>query len=320
MKAKNQISERIRRARKVLKNPYAYLNGRGEFDAIFPAAPADVHEARRRLGNQYAYLDGDGGYSEWRADKESGWNRGDAVIDEVILLNGRVKGEKLSRQDIEEIVRRLQNSLWKNRAQLWPGKEVGLLDVLDPFVALQAIGYSATLDESLGRYSDENQAFEVAGLLDNEKREVRISRRFTPVIRNFTAAHELAHAVLHDTNGLHRDRPLNGVSRSIAKDPMEYQADKFAAYFLMPEKIVQQAFEDTFLMQSFVVDTNSVFALGFEGIDSFRESCPTIRDAAKILASTSRFNGEQVVPLAERFGVSVEAMAIRLEELKLVGD
>lgn len=320
MKAKNQINERIRQARMALKNPYAFLNGNGEFDAIFPAPAADVHEARRRLGNQYAYLDGDGGYSEWRADKESVRDFDDVMIDEAALLDGRMKGNKFSRQDIEEIVRRLQNSLWSNRAQLWPGKEVGPVDVLDPFVALRAVGYTATLDESLGRYSDENEAFEVAGMFDNEKREVHVSRRFTSPIRNFTAAHELAHAVLHNTNGLHRDRPLNGVSRPIAKDPTEYQADKFATYFLMPEKLVRKVFENTFLEKPFVFDANSTFALGFEGVDSFRESCPTIRDSAKLLASINRFNGEQIIPLAERFGVSVEAMAIRLEELKLVSD
>jgi hypothetical protein len=44
----------------------------------------------------------------------------------------------------------------------------------------------------------------------------------------------------------------------------------------------------------------------------------TLRDLARLLASATYYNGKAVYSLTEIFGVSVEAMAIRLEELDLV--
>lgn len=62
--------------------------------------------------------------------------------------------------------------------------------------------------------------------------------------RRFTAAHELAHAVLH------RDRMGRFISDASvnesgeAVEPMEREADRFAAQLLMPEKILRKRAEE----------------------------------------------------------------------------
>ena len=44
----------------------------------------------------------------------------------------------------------------------------------------------------------------------------------------------------------------------------------------------------------------------------------SLRDISRILAKTESFNGQYFRSLADQFYVSVEAMAIRLEELSLL--
>jgi hypothetical protein len=46
--------------------------------------------------------------------------------------------------------------------------------------------------------------------------------------------------------------------------------------------------------------------------------CRSERDLAKVLASAQHYNGSHFKSLSERFGVSVGAMAIRIEELSLI--
>jgi Zn-dependent peptidase ImmA (M78 family) len=85
----------------------------------------------------------------------------------------------------------------------------------------------------------------VAGIIDKDKKEVFISRRYPVAVRNFTAAHELGHAIMHQQSGLHRDKPIDG-SAGGQRDPIEKEADYFAACFLMPEKLVCSVFKQRF--------------------------------------------------------------------------
>ena len=309
------LNEKIRRSRKLLQDPYAYLDGEGGYDALDVAAPANVHEARRLLENQYAYLDENGGYTEWRGSaSETGSAR---LIDPVALLDGRAKDRDFSKKEIEAIARRLHVELWNRRKEIWPArKDVSPSEILDPSTALISIGYSVDVAESLGQYSGE--LFEVAGIIDNSNLNVQISRRFSSEIRRFTIAHELGHATLHSSSGLHRDRALDGASGSGPRPSREAEADLFASYFLLPEKPLREAFERAFLTQRFALTEERAFALTSKTLDYVQRRCRTTRDLARMLASAEYYNGVYFDSWARRFGVSIEAMAIRLEELGLI--
>ena len=158
------------------------------------------------------------------------------------VLNGRRRGRAFTRPDIERIVRNLQNEMWLRRAELFPSvDDVDPLQILDPELALRSLGYRVVMRESLGQHAAGRDSFEVAGIVDNFNETVEISRRFSPVIRNFTTAHELGHAVLDQGSGLYRDRGLDGGGLG-PRDPRESEADIFASYFLLPEKQVRAAF------------------------------------------------------------------------------
>jgi Zn-dependent peptidase ImmA (M78 family) len=310
------MDDLIRQSRKLLQNPYAHLDGDGGFDAIIPERYLNVHEARRLLENQYAYLDAEGGYSEWPY-YEKGTPNGRMVVDTDELLGNLSKDHRFTNQEIEAIVRRLQAQLWRRRHELWPArKEVGPLEILDPSVALESIGFALELHETLGQSSGNGELFEIAGVLDTSDSRVQISRRFSPEIRRFTTAHELAHAVLHTGSGLHRDRALDGSPANRSRDAKESEADIFAAYFLLPEKQVRRVFEEIFLTPRFVLTDETAFALA-EDLAVLRRRCRTLRDLTRMLAAAKKYNLEAVNSMTERFGVSTEAMAIRLEELGL---
>lgn len=257
-----------------------------------------ISEHRRLLGNPYAYLDGEGGISAVSDQKPS------------------IRANSCS-NDIESVARAVQLDLWSRRTELGFSSEAKPRDILQPDIALRLIGFDVRLEETLGRFRDgANREIEVAGVFDAENRIVSVSRRVPHEVRLFTLAHELGHAVFGHQTGLHRDRPLSG--DSVSRDPIEAIADKFATAFLMPRKLVCSEFEQTFLTRNFVLNDATVFALARCDLPTFEKKFPSRRAVARVLASTDRFNGEQIVPLNKRFRVSIEAMAIRLEELALV--
>jgi len=182
---------------------------------------------------------------------------------------------------------------------------------------LQLLGYRVGLEESLGQYSRGRELFEVAGIIDESEKHVMISRRFSRHIMNFTTAHELGHAVLHQETGLHRDRAQDGGAYQSPRDETETEADMFAAYFLMPEKLVKEAFNDMFLTSNFVIDELTAHSLGHNDILALEKKCRTLRDLTTLLAGAEQYNGRFFNSLAKQFGVSTAAMAIRIEELNL---
>src|SRR5690606_37085640 len=97
------------------------------------------------------------------------------------------------------------------------------------------------------------------GLIDKQSRQVLLSSGLPPTVRNFTAAHELGHALMHEFEGMHRDKPLDGSSTN--NNPQEGEAERFAAYFLMPEKLLRKAFEQSFGMAPFLLNDETRFAL-----------------------------------------------------------
>lgn len=190
------------------------------------------------------------------------------------------------------------------------------ITLLEPELVFELIGYSYAAMGSLGQF-DHGQV-EVAGIIDNSSKEVQISQQFPNNVQRFTGAHELGHALLHpDLAGRHRDKPVDGLNSNQRRDPKEIEADKFAAYFLMPEKLVKRKFKEHFLTDCFVLNDHTKFALGSLPED-FEDNCNDIDYLAEMLAVADNYNGQRRVPLAMEFKVSIRAMAIRLKELKLL--
>lgn len=218
-------------------------------------------------------------------------------------------------EEIDERAKELRSIVWRNRFKISTknGLTFEETDLMDPEIALRMLGYSFSLEESLGRTG----AFEIAGLLDALAGEVKVSRQMKAEIRLFTTAHELGHIILHpQLNEAHRDRPLDG--SVISRTPREKEADKFASSYLMPSIPVRDKFAAIFGTDKFVLSDVTAFALLRKGEVEARLETIDLRGLSLKLASAERYNGRQVVPLATQFKVSPTAMAIRIEELKLL--
>jgi Zn-dependent peptidase ImmA (M78 family) len=282
-----------------------------------------ISASRRKLQDPYAHLDADGNFDALAATSRPQLHVTHGLSEELVrkYIAQEAATPIKSRYSIVEIeyrARSLQISLWKDRDKIWPvATSSNPINVLDPVVALRLLGYDCELDETLGQYSSDGSQVEIAGTLDKQARKVRLSRRFNTAVRSFTAAHELGHAVLHNIGtSLHRDRPLDGSTHSRAS--MEFEADKFASFFLMPAKQVQASFERIFLTDQFTLNEATAFALGQGDYQTLSNKCKTLRQLSRLLASAVHYNGQHFMSLANQFLVSDEAMAIRLEELGLV--
>jgi formiminotetrahydrofolate cyclodeaminase/Zn-dependent peptidase ImmA (M78 family) len=226
---------------------------------------------------------------------------------------------KLTYAEIEDIVTKLQNTIWIYRDLIWK-KEIPTTPrkVLNPRNAIQILGYFFNEEETLGHNMVNGEMYEIAGIIDNQKKIISISKKFAPEIRNFTSAHELGHALLHRQRILHRDRPLDGSKIAGSRDKKEKQAERFASYFLMPRKQVRDYFQELYKLEKFVINEMTAIALGLGRTTEIRAKYKNLRSLSKLIASTEYFNGRSFSSLAKIFNVSVEAMAIRLEELELV--
>ena len=253
-----------------------------------------------------------------RLEAEADQNSYNLAI-EVFRSDKWVKS-KHSYADIEHVARQLQNTIWNYRRVIWRhDTPEELIDILKPEVALEKIlGFQFIQSTTLGIYEIQGKQFNVAGQIDRKKKLVGISQDFPQEIQNFTAAHELGHALLHQQNGLHRDRALDGSGTPDPRDPQELQADKFAVYFLMPRKLVESKFKDLFSTEKFKVNEETVFALNAGSISDFKKKNKRLRHLSKTLASAEHFDGRNFHSISKQFRVSVTAMAIRLEELELL--
>lgn len=311
------LSKRITESRRLLENQYAYLDDLGSYSALphhnelKEASNEEIARSRWLLQNPYAHLDESGSFSALSNHSHEQVGTYTAAPPEI------AKESCHSHTEIERRARNLHKRIWQNKSKIWSNAiPSNPIDMLDPVIALKFIGYDCDLNETLGQFYRNGKLIEVAGTIDKSSAKVRISGQFENNIRNFTAAHELGHALLHQTSGLHRDRPLDGAT--ISRDPVELEADKFATFFLMPRKLVKTTFEKFFLTDKFFLNEETAFALGLSNLMELREKVKTLRQLSKMLASAKYYNGRHFVSLANQFRVSTEAMAIRLEELELL--
>lgn len=323
----------IQASRKQYKNQYAHLNDKGGYSAapnhnppVDPLASTEnqIRASRKLYGNPYAHLDGDDRYS---AEAYPSLTVGIAktyqpdpnviatIISKVSTRNSNQRHHTDAK--IEAAVRKIHSEIWKHRELLCGGNVPNdPIDLLEARLALQVIGYNLVNESSLGEHEVDGGYAEVAGMINRDTKTVHISQRFTPVMQSFTAAHELGHAVLHSFGAaVHRDRPFDG--ESISRNPVEREADRFATFFTMPAKLVTTRFESIFGTKKFQLNEATAFALG-KTLSELQGKCKTRRDLSRLLARVEAYNQNYFYSLASQFKVSIEAMAIRLEELGLV--
>lgn len=315
------ISER----RFLLQNPYAFiehLEARQtelDDDKQSLTLAAEISISRELLQNPYAYLDGAGNFSAL-ANPNSGKSIKSAIREGAASRSSPSRSKTITYSDnaIEAKVKEIHELIWRDKESIWIGAvPVDPVDMLDPSVALRLIGYEYQLADGLGQYRGTGGLLEVAGLIDRSSRTVRISSQFPNSVRAFTAAHELGHAILHESaGGVHRDRPMNGAT--LSRESSEIEADKFATFFLMPAKLVRSRFAEVLRENIFFLDEDTSFALAGISHSELQRKCKTRRDLSRLLASTERYDGRHFPSLAAQFCVSTETMAIRIEELALL--
>lgn len=229
-------------------------------------------------------------------------------------------GTSLALDEIEDVATRLQRFVWINREKIWPGSDVASPEkVLNPDVVLRkCFGYRVEKTATLGTFSFQEGHVEVAGQIDQVEKIVTISEQFPRETQNFTMAHELGHSLFHEQAILHRDRPIDGGDSPRAHIREEWQADKFATFFLMPRKLVKIRFRKMFLTEELSLTQEIASALNFGTVDELRRKVRDERGFSRFIATCKYFNGKHFNSLAEQFHVSSEALAIRLEELELV--
>lgn len=275
---------RLSARRRLLQNPFAHIEQLEEL------------RAARLLENPYFYADAQFTGSERQARQPNAH---------------RVSA-------IEQIVVNLQREIWDRRSELGLPADTRPVDVLEAKYAAQVLGYGYFLRSSLGWITGGREPTVVAGLIDASKQIIEVATDIEQRVARFTSAHEVGHAALHpQLTGLHRDRPLTGALPR--RDRIEYEADKFAVFFLMPRKLITEQFLLRFIAP-FEFNEPTCYALLGKPSSSARELLPTLRHISRALASATQFNGRNFVSLAGYFGVSVETMAIRIEELQLVDD
>lgn len=236
------------------------------------------------------------------------------------LLNSLKLKSNLTDKDIENAASRFQNLLWTYKELIWlketpshPAK------VLNPSIVFKkALAYNYVPVEKLEIIEDQNGSFETAGIINQDEKIVLISNNFDVNTQNFTAAHEIGHALLHKELILHRDRPINGINPNVKRDYKERQADKFATNFLMPSKLVRNEFHQMFLAKKFIIDEQTAFNLIKDSPNKLRNECKNLRALSLKLASAERYDNQSFISIAKLFNVSKTAMAIRLEELNLI--
>lgn len=236
------------------------------------------------------------------------------------LLNGIKSKSQISDSDIEKLASDIQNLMWLNRTTIW-NKNVPdhPTKVLRPNIVLKkALGYNYTITDGLYLSENGSEDYETAGLIDQKQRIVLVSNRFEKNVQNFTSAHELGHALLHKQTVLHRDRPIDGLGRRVNRNSTEYQADRFATHFLMPSKLIKSIFKELFLADKFIINEDNAFNLIQDSPSKLRADSKNLRGFALKLASAESFYNQNFKSISKLFGVSVSAMAIRLEELEML--
>src|SRR5205085_8276692 len=150
-----------------------------------------------------------------------------------------------------------------------------------------------------------------------------VAQKFKVEWRRFTAAHEIGHWILHPSVVSLRERPLTGAERANPSRPAEErEADIFAAELLMPRKVLTEYFTRHFgaCIDGTRPDEELAFWLSAgagRDINMIELSKYGVSYRAFLISGLSSYRSRHFVSMADRFGVSLKAMAIQLEKLGL---
>lgn len=232
------------------------------------------------------------------------------------FLTASKSKKKWTDDELETLVVDFQNLIWKHRKVIWEtGNPSNALEILDIYKIFdKVLNFEVGFANDL---SDGSSVLECAGIIDQSSRQVLLSNKFNPQVQNFTSAHELGHAVLHTGLRMHRDIPLDGTNEGVLS-ATERQANKFASFFLMPKKILEKEFIERFCRKKFKIDEETAFKIPKTNLSEMRKRLNTKRKLSRYVASIEFYDSSPFNSLSSIFNVSIEAMAIRLEELNLI--
>lgn len=278
------------------------------------ATSGQIRDARKKLGNPYAFINSEGGFSAVISQ-----NPIQAKL-ELILENMR---SHRNSSELEEHINALLNWAWIHRNEIWANPPKDPLELLEPRHFLEVLGYRVQYSSSLGSVIHKGTEIQVGGIFDTNQKTVLISDDPNLPIqkRKFTLAHELGHACLHGNSNmqLHRDIAIDGPA--LRKDHIEDQADKFAALFTMPKKLVIAEMKKRFDGAPIILDEHAEFLFGEESMQYYRKLLRHDRKQlalAKTIAKATSYGERPFISMATQFDVSIEAMAHRLIELGVV--
>lgn len=218
-------------------------------------------------------------------------------------------------ESIEFEARKLLAEIEKHAKYLWRNTPPARLGMCDPEAACRLLGLEYLTDSHLGSFG----GTATAGMLDRTNRAVLLSSKQSFEALRFTAAHELGHWTLHPNELLLRDRALTAPGGP-GKPRIEQEADQFSACFLIPPKLLREAFRNRFPLREPVTNTGAVcFNLSGRNAQYLEGLPPRSLEFALAIAKAEIFNGVPFKSLAQLFSVSPTAMAIRLLDLGLVG-
>lgn len=155
----------------------------------------------------------------------------------------------------------------------------------------------------------------ITGLLDRENRVIAVSERYSPEEQRYSGAHELGHLRLHPhLPTMHRDRLDHSTS-----DPLERQAEAFAAAYLMPSKWIKRDVKARFGGGPIRITEDLAWWLDRDDQDRLLGSDPdVVFEAALAIATCTNIGNGHFRSMCGEYGVTAMAMARRLIELDLV--
>jgi Zn-dependent peptidase ImmA (M78 family) len=218
---------------------------------------------------------------------------------------------------IEHEARRLQFEIYSRRDLR---HQFGVPDIPALFDPRNVADHCGLFYETRARViADWEGGGEAAGVWQRDHVTVLVSTRFSYEIQRFTAGHEIGHYILHPHVGdrtLHRELPVEGPRSN--RPPLEREADYFSACLLMPRKAVVTEFNARFGAKHPLVLTDTVaYHLKADERALFAQQSGSLM-FAETVAKAQQFDRRRFKPMANYFGVSPRAMAIRLDELQLV--
>lgn len=238
-------------------------------------------------------------------------------------------------QAIREIARAVLRQLYRRRFEIWPDPPASPFEIIEPSFALwlEGILYKEVpqIYDFVEGSSGKPRYQQLAGIFDPAARTVSVASNFGEEIRRYSAAHELAHLILHTAEGqerrLFRDPPVSEIERTRKRRPeIEREADLFAAEFLMPSKLLKAVFRQYFGRETLAgvpLDEEIVAWLSRRVLPRQQFTVQQLRamssrNLAGLLARSRPWDtSSDSLTLCARFRVSDIAMAIQLEDLKL---